>query len=42
MKDLDTAAVGRSEEAWRQQIVECMEWFTTHGLDMIAMYFEQV
>jgi len=42
MKILDTAHVGRSEDEWKEQIIECMEWFTIHDLDMVAMYFEQV
>ena len=42
MKVLDTALAGRSEDEWKQQVDECMEWFTFHDLDMIAMYFEQV
>jgi len=42
MKVLDTFNLGRSEDEWRLQIDECMEWFTTNDLDMIAMYFEQV
>ena len=43
MKVIDTAhSTGRSEDEWKQQIIDVMEWFTVHDLDIIAMYFEQV